>query len=518
MTPTPQTCRLPPETYDAVLFDMDGVITDTAEAHADAWKRLFDDFLKDRAQRRGEPFQPFDADSDYRNYVDGIPRYEGVRRFLASRGIELPEGDEADPPDSETVHGLGNRKNGYFRQWLQEHRVKTFPGTVALIQALREAGMGTAVFSASRNAQAVLDSAGVADLFDVRIDGNDAHEQGLPGKPDPAVLLEAARRLGATPERTAIFEDALAGVEAGAHGGFACVIGVDRSGNADALRQHGADVVVDDPGECLVDHMGRALPNALDNLDALDRFIAGRPVVALLDYDGTLTPIVEDYERAYLPEPMRATLSKLAEHHTVAVISGRDLAKVRGFVQLDDVLYAGSHGFEIAGPEGRIATLEKGTELLPVLDDAENALRQGIADVDGAAIERKRFSIAVHYRRVREADRPRVEAAVDYVLTLHSGLRKGHGKKVYEIQPAIDWDKGRAVCWLLDQLGLDPNTTVPLYIGDDVTDEDAFRALEGKGIGIAVREHVVAETTADYRLADPDEVRYFLDWLTQVQA
>ena len=236
---------LPLSRIDAVIFDMDGVVTDTASTHAAAWKRVFDGYLGERARRMDERFRPFEED-DYRRYVDGKPRYDAVRDFLASRGIALPEGDPTDPPDRETVCGLGNRKDAYFLAQLREQGAQAYPGTVALVRQLAARGVRTAIISASRNLTEVLDAAGVGDLFQVEVDGLDAERLGLAGKPDPAVFLEAARRLRVEPARAAIVEDALAGVEAGRRGGFALVVGVDRTGHPDALRAAGADVVVSD--------------------------------------------------------------------------------------------------------------------------------------------------------------------------------------------------------------------------------------------------------------------------------
>jgi alpha,alpha-trehalase len=237
--------------FDAVIFDTDGVITRTAVVHEAAWKRLFDAYLLDRAARTGEPFQLFTED-DYRQYVDGRPRYDGVFTFLHSRGISLPYGDPSDPPDKETVCGLGNRKDEYFLQHIREHGVRPYPSTVAFIRALRAVGVKTGVFSASRNVVAVLEAAGAADLFDARVDGIVAEELGLPGKPDPATLLETTRRLGAAPERTVVVEDAIAGVEAGHAGGFGLVIGVNRSEEPGVLLANGATVEVTDLSELAV--------------------------------------------------------------------------------------------------------------------------------------------------------------------------------------------------------------------------------------------------------------------------
>ncbi|MCY9783430.1 beta-phosphoglucomutase family hydrolase [Nocardiopsis sp. EMB25] len=242
------TVTLDPRLYDAVLFDLDGVVTDTASVHAAAWRRLFDGYLADRAPREGEDHSPFSAD-DYLRYVDGRPRDDGVAAFLESRGIRLPRGRTDDGDAAETVRGLAGRKNRYFRARLAEDGVTVFDSTVALVRRLRRAGSAVAVFSASRNCDQVLEAAGLGDLFPVRVDGVVAGELGLPGKPDPAMLLEAARRLGTGPDRCAVVEDAEAGVEAGRRGGFALVVGVDRTGNPDRLRRHGADVVVTDLSE-----------------------------------------------------------------------------------------------------------------------------------------------------------------------------------------------------------------------------------------------------------------------------
>lgn len=249
MTPAVTICK---KDVDAVIFDLDGVVTKTAAVHAAAWKRLFDGYLEERAAREGTSFRPFDTDADYRRYVDGKPRYDGVASFLKSRGITLDYGEPGDSPDRETVCGLGNRKNSFFQEYLTERGVSVYESTINVIHALRVNRVKTAIISASKNCEAVLTAANIADLFDAKVDGVDADELGLPGKPDPAVLLEAARRLGVVPQRAVIVEDAIAGVQAGRDGHFGLVIGVNRSGEFGALKKNGADVEVADLNEVTV--------------------------------------------------------------------------------------------------------------------------------------------------------------------------------------------------------------------------------------------------------------------------
>ncbi|MFE9097318.1 HAD family hydrolase [Streptomyces sp. NPDC007264] len=232
-----------PDGIQVCLFDLDGVVTRTAVVHAAAWKRTFDDFLRGR---EGSAHRPFDEITDYDEYVDGRPRADGVRTFLASRGIRLPEGAPDDPPGRETVHGVGNRKNELLLEMIRTRGVDAYDGTIRYIEAVRAAGLRTAVVSSSANCRDILRSIGAEHLFDVRIDGLVAAERDLPGKPRPDTFLAAAHDLGAEARTAAVFEDALAGMDAGRSGHFGYVVGVDRVGQADALRAHGADIVVRD--------------------------------------------------------------------------------------------------------------------------------------------------------------------------------------------------------------------------------------------------------------------------------
>ena len=333
------------EYFDAVVFDLDGVITQTAKLHAAAWKSMFDDFLATRA-RVDKKYVPFDIKADYLAYVDGKPRYDGVRSFLESRGIDLPVGNADDDSGLETVCGLGNRKDALYQQKLQSNGVEVFDSSVNLLRLLRQAGLRTAVVSSSRNCKDVLKAAGIADLFDARVDGIELDQLQMAGKPAPDMFREASRRLDSHPLRTVGIEDATAGVQAAKSAGFGCVVGVNRGDQASALRGHGADIVVADLGELrVVTGSGdlpsdRQLPSALDHLDGILPGDVREPAV-FLDYDGTLSPIVSHPDDAVLSDTMRATLNRLSSLCPVAIVSGRDLSDVRERVAIEGIWYAG---------------------------------------------------------------------------------------------------------------------------------------------------------------------------------
>jgi beta-phosphoglucomutase family hydrolase len=253
-------CAINRNEYDAVLLDLDGVVTDTASIHAQCWKEMFDEYLQRRATERGEAFRPFDLATDYRLHVDGKPRLDGVRDFLASRGIHLPEGGPDDPPTAETLAALGSRKNALFDDIIEERGVEPYEGSVKLIHQLRNSGFKIAVVTSSQNCRAVLKAAKLHDLFDMQVDGNMARAQHLTGKPAPDTYVMAAKLLRVEPKRAVVVEDAISGVQAGVKGNFGLVIGVARKANAQELRQAGANLVVNDLSD-LVDR--RTYPAAL---------------------------------------------------------------------------------------------------------------------------------------------------------------------------------------------------------------------------------------------------------------
>ncbi len=509
----------------AVILDMDGVITQTAQVHARAWKSMFDEYLQQRARHGHDEQEPFDIQRDYHQYVDGKSRLDGVRSFLESRGIQIPDGDKDEPPNWDTVSGLGNRKNAIFHELLQEEGVEVYEDTVEQIQHWKREGRKVAVISSSRNCEAVLKAVRLLDQFDAKVDGNDVAELGLSGKPAPDIFLQAARQLSVEPPEAVVIEDAISGVEAGRRGGFAMVVGIARDRESAPYQRAGADRVVHDLRELDVtdddtsDQGSHATPaSAVDQADAIAARLDGKQLALFLDYDGTLTPIVRRAEDAVLSDSMRSLLTELAERCTVAIVSGRDRRDAEGMVQLDNLVYAGSHGFDIRGPDGLEMQHQDASDLLPELDAAEEELRAQLGPIKDARVERKKFAIAIHYRDVRsQQDIEQIEKAVDAVLEEHQGLRKRGGKKIFELQPDVPWDKGHAVSWLTEALKLDHAGVLVMYLGDDVTDEDAFGVLadQENGIGIRVGDED-ADTRASYTLNDCGEVEEFLQSLLQM--
>lgn len=508
---------MPTGTYQAIILDLDGVITQTANLHAQAWEQMFNAYLQERSKPSSESFEPFDIEADYRRYVDGKPRYDGVKSFLVSRGIELPYGKSTDAPDQKTICGLGNRKNALFLKLMEERGVEVYDDAVTQIRHWRNQGLKTAVVSSSRNCVRVLETAGLMDLFDAKVDGVDSDELGLEGKPAPDIFLRAAQQLEVKPEQAIAIEDAISGVKAGRAGHFGLVVGVARQGEGEDLKQHGADRIVHRLDE-LPDFEPSAVeqsssPSALNQFKKLLEQIKGGPIALFTDYDGTLTPIVPNPEEAVLSDEMRSLLQHLAQHCTVAVISGRDLADVQKMVHLDNLYYAGSHGFDIAGPDVRMQQAEAKASLSE-LDAAEAWLRNELDKLSGVRLERKQFAIALHYREAEPDAVQTLETLMQSVLAEHSQLRQSQGKKIYELQPDVKWDKGFAIQWLLEQLDLDDPTVTPVYLGDDTTDEDGFRVLRDRGIGIRVGADG-ANTQATYVLDNPEQVRQFFRTLLQ---
>ncbi len=524
--------------FDGVVFDLDGVITQTANVHAGAWKKTFDEYMLLRQKRDNEPFKEFTHDDDYLPYVDGKPRYDGVKSFLESRGINLSWGDPNDAPDKETVCGIGNKKNAMFNEVLKAEGAEVYQSTVDFIQKLKQCGVHIGVASSSKNCKSILESAGIENLFETRVDGVVSAETGLKGKPEGDIFVTAARNMGVAPATSVVVEDATSGVQAGRNGGFGLVLGVARKDNEDDLIKNGADVVVRDladiniewiskwfekPPELLLEAWDKPLNTAKALLDSAvssgkiiannyflrtskDALFNSKKLVFFLDYDGTLTPIVDKPELAILSEEMRSVVKELSEKHTVAIVSGRMREDVENLVKIDGLFYAGSHGFDIVGP-GFSMINPKVKEIVPLVTSIIEQLKEKLGDIPGLLVEEKKFSTAVHYRLVDEDKYlSKIKEVVEKVVEDNDALRLMSGKKVFEILPNIEWNKGMAIRWIMDAMKITWEDSTVVYIGDDTTDEFAFRVVRTRGTGILVAENN-KPSAADFGLASSDEVK-----------
>ncbi len=499
--------------FKGCLFDLDGVITNTTTLHAQAWKQMFDDFLAEYGAAKNQKFEPFSIAEDYPNYIDGNPRVEGVKSFLESRGINLPWNDMIDGNEEFTIESLDRKKYEIFHQLLKESAIEVYHENSQKIVEWRRAGIKTGVISGYKNCASILNKTNLNTLFDVRVDGVIAEQNNLQGKPEPDYYMEGAKQLGLSPDECIVFEDDISGVRAANEGGFGFVVGVSTMQGKEMLLKNGADITVSHLNELsdfLLDpqYSPEKLANARDQR-FLENVSVDRELALFLDYDGTLTPIVNKPEDAVLSDSMKQVLADLAHKIPVAVISGRDCGQLASLVGIDDIYYAGSHGFDIQGPGGFTMQVSKARSLLPVLGKAEKSLREQTENLTGVRIERKQFAIAVHFRNSAQKEYDALEPIVTNVTQQYENLKLNGGKKVFELKPNVDWDKGKAVDWLLKELNIDGSKRLPFYFGDDLTDEDAFRALLSKGVSILVGDHG-HKTFAKYYLEDVTEVEWFL--------
>ncbi|MFH1355131.1 MAG: trehalose-phosphatase [Candidatus Omnitrophota bacterium] len=507
--------------FDSVIFDLDGVVTNTAHVHAKAWKTAFDEYMLLREKRDGEKFREFTHAKDYLPYVDGKPRYKGVESFLDSRKIKIPFGDPADAVDKETICGLGNKKNLLFNQILEKEGAEVFQSSVVIIKELKNAGIRVGVASSSKNCQGILESVGLGGLFETRVDGVVSVEMGLKGKPEGDIFVVAARNIGTEPIRSVVVEDATSGVQAGRNGGFGLVIGVARENNRDELLKNGADLAVCDLSEISISSIEKwfkrePLPLFDSSEDVLGSLIKRRKPVFFLDYDGTLTPIVSRPELAVISREMQDTVRKLSKIFTVAIVSGRMREDVENLVGIKDIYYAGSHGFDISGP-GFSIIQPKARETIPQVAEVIDKLSKDLSGIEGLLIEKKKISVAVHYRLVDEKYLPRIEKSVFDIVKQYQSLRLMSGKKVFEILPNIHWDKGQAIRWIMDYLKISWDSSSVIYIGDDLTDEHAFSVLRTRGTGILVSEKP-RPSMADFRVSSVDEVRRLFEEVIKLSA
>ena len=521
--------------FKSVIFDLDGVVTKTALVHAAAWKEAFDDYLHLRERRDKEPFREFTHQNDYLPYVDGKPRYEGVQSFLESRGINIPYGEPTDPSDTETICGIGNKKNAKFCQVLRAKGVEVYPSTIELIKELEASGVKIGVASSSKSCKEILEVAKIENFFKTRVDGVVSVEMGLKGKPEGDIFVTAAFNLGTIPAESIVVEDASSGVAAGRNGGFGLVIGLARKNNQKELLANGADLVVTDLSEInlgLIEQWFHKKPRDLfqnwdkesEKIESLQgkekgtgaiinpfylgsgkaHLFKGKKIVFFLDYDGTLTPIVSRRELAVISSQMQDTVKKLSQKYTTAIVSGRMREDVEKLVGIQGLIYAGNHGFDIKG-RGVSMVQSQAKETIPLVSKIIEKLKKELSNLKGLIIEEKKFSVAVHYRLAEKKEVPRIKTLVGELIQENKSLRLMEGKKVFEILPAIDWDKGKAVRWVMNALGINWENFSIVYIGDDTTDEDAFRVVSTRGTSILVSEKSKV-SAADFVLSSPKQV------------
>ena len=536
-----------PYSFKAVIFDLDGVITKTALVHAAAWKETFDAYLRLREKRDGEAFVEF-THHDYLQFVDGKPRYNGVRSFLKSRGIAIPMGEPTDPPDKETCSGLGNKKNEVFRKVLQEKGVELYPTTVDLVKKLRERNIRVGVASSSKNCQMILQRAGVEDLFETRIDGVVSVEMGLKGKPEGDIFVVAARNLDALPFKSVVVEDAKSGVQAGRNGAFGLVLGVAREKNAAKLMRNGADMVVRDLADISIDdietwfqkkpkplfevwqaHENDAPPPKRRRRKKNEPIMISpkqfsspqaalmpqdkRPVF-FINYDGTLTTIKEHRDQAVISDETRQALYALSRKHTVAILSARQREDIERLIGIEDLFYIGSWGFDIAAP-GFCMVHPKAKRISPLIEQLCESLGRTIGTIPGVSIESKKYNIGIHYRLAPADAVPGIKDELEKIVENHADLRLApSGKKAFELLPNVGWGKGSAICWIMKTIKCAWSKASVVYIGDDITDEFAFRTIRTRGIGIVVDEEI-KPSAAHFRLSHPDDVLKLLQMIVE---
>lgn len=528
--------------FEAAIFDLDGVITQTASLHMEAWKQVFDEYLRLRERRNKEPFREFTIEGDYLPYIDGKPRYEGVKSFLQARGISLTWGSPSDSPDKETICGIGNKKNVKFLELLSRHPVKIYSSTIDLVKNLKKAGIKVGVASSSKSCQQILKSTALDRLFEVVIDGNTLEKLGLKGKPEPDIFVTATHRLKSIPAKTVIVEDAISGVTAGRNGGFGLVIGVTRKNNQQELFEGGADVVVKDLSHISLawietwfhkkplplfyyHHRQPKLDNLFDNIPPQkeqielnpvyltpidERLFAKKNFTFFLDYDGTLTPIVEHPDSAKLSPQMKEVIKTLSQKFIVTIVSGRKKEEIEKLINnVNHIIYAGNHGMDIKGDKLEM-THPYAQKLSPLMNKLSFELKNKLIEIDNVLIENKKFSVAVHWRQVEKKQVPKLRNIIENLIRNNPSLRIMEGKKVFEIMPNINWHKGEAIRWIMHKLNIDWRDTTVIYIGDDTTDEDAFRLIRTRGVGILVSSKP-KESAADFWVSSPQKVKKLLE-------
>ena len=513
-----------PRYHDAVIFDLCGVLTDAALVQRLAWASLFNDYLVQRPAYEGEDYSLLTND-EYYQLVDGQPRPDGVAAFLGSRGITLPRGVPSDTGD-DTICGLANRQRQLYADLL-DREVPLLGAMITLTRKLRDIAVATVAHSSRPGCQQVSNVTGVNRLLDVYIAETAAEGPSIAANPGLVVLpeathvLDAANKLGVRPHRTVVVGDTEAGLSAGRDAGFALVIGVDRTGYADRLFERGADFVVTDLADIAVrtgDRRISEIPNALESYGQLAGITIGRDSVLFLNYDVALSQTVAEPGADAPVDNGAQALRNLAAVSPVVVISGRDLADIRDRVGIPEIWYAGSHGFELLGPDGSHREHATGLAAVPVLAGVAAELRGILEHIPGVRVVHTRFAVTVQYL---EAASEHIDEIVATTRRLgqRNKLRVSSGRMLVELRPDVQWDEGTRLAWIQSHVDK-PKSLIPIYIGGDFIDEDAFEAVQLAGVGIAVRhnEDGNRRTAARFVLNDLDEVREVLElgsrWLT----
>ncbi len=496
----------------AFIFDLDGVITDTQDLHAQAWKEMFNEFL---ARRRGTPENSSELlgefkSTDYFDYIDGRPREDGIKTFLEARKILSTD---------EVVESLAQTKNNYFLNLLKLRGAHIIKDSVSFLRMLKESQVFVALVSSSRNAHTILKEAGLEDSFDTIVTPLEADSKKLQGKPSPDYFLEASHSLGLDPASCAVVEDSLAGVIAARKGGFKKVIGLNHFGDETklrALKEVGADEAVVSLWDLEISKSA-LLPNLLTSFH--DIFPSGSEAnfFLFLDFDGTLSPIVDDPEIAEPLEGVTELINQLRYFFNICIITGRDTSVIKNKMKLDNVFYAACHGFEITGPEDFIYQVEEARASIPDLNEAQIHFGHLFQSIPGFVMERKMFGLALHYRMVKSPQMvQKIRADVLKYPRTGINLKVQEGEMVIELLPRLDWDKGKAVLEIYKILGIGTADLPPLYIGDGLTDEDAFREISQWGIAVFASVDQ-RPTMASFHLKGPHEVKAFLAKLLELK-
>lgn len=497
----------------AVIFDMDGVVTQTASLHFKAWKCIIEQFLP--RINKNNSF----TEEDYFYCLDGMPRKEGLTQYFKAIDLSKDLIHILYKNLEECIEDLCQQKNALVIQWLSEQTIECFPDTLKCIEFLLSRGYQIALISSSKNCRLILQKAGISQIFSVYVDGIISEQLKLPGKPHPAIFLEAAKRLNVLPQECLVVEDALAGVKAAKEGGFGKVVALDRKNRLyHEFLKLDPDYILSDlsPDQIMLYHHltdNRTLESGFRVIPLIWNLLKNQnQLVLFLDYDGTLTPIVETPEKAILSQPMRQCLARLSQNYLTVVMSGRGLENLKKIIDISTIFYAGNHGFECLGPEHDELTYQVGNEYREDIISLYQQLVHLLKNIPGCIIENKNCSLSIHYRLVKNHWHQNICDVLDDVLTDYPNLIRHCGKMVFEIRPHVAWNKGLASEYILNQFKLKNPNLIPIYIGDDVSDEDAFEVFKDKGITIKVMDYI-QYTKAHYFLHSPLDVQKFLNYL-----